>query len=197
MRFLKNIKFNQLIVNKKVFIAICVIAVMAISSVCGIMAYNTDSGRKVNNFTVGRVEIEVSEQYEAPESLTPGTSFTKKPIIKNTGSMECYVRARIDFSDETVKDYVSLDLNSNWIKNNEDGYYYYSKKLPVGDTIGSGSGDKKDDAPFTTVTIGDLPDGTTSLDPFDIYVYVEAVEARDYTNYADAWQYFLEQHPET
>ena len=181
MRFFKKINLSSLAKNKKIFIITCLIATVAVSSVCGILAYYTDAKEAKNDFTVGQVNVVIEEEFNPPKVLEPGTVFTKKPIVLNNGNMECYVRAKIAFSDESVKSYTSLDLNTEkWIYNNADGYYYYTQKLGVNErTI----------APFTQVSISNTVN-PADVSAFELFVYAEAVEARDFTDYMDAWEYF-------
>ena len=177
MRILSKINPTGFVVNKKIFALTCLIAAIVISSVCGAVAYYSDSAAAKNDFTVGQVTVTVNEEFDPPEGIEPGIPFTKKPTVQNTGDMECYVRIKIVFSDESVKPFTTLDLNTDdWVYNNIDDCYYYTQKLGLNEST---------EAPFTQVTLS-----TVDVPAFDLFVYAEAVEARDFTNYTDAWEYF-------
>lgn len=55
---------------------------------------STDPGTRVNVFTVGDIEIELSEEHWKPEEageLHPGEKTGKDPVIQNTGLNDAYV----------------------------------------------------------------------------------------------------------
>ena len=168
--------------NKKIAIlalALCMVAAIAIT---GTIAYFTDEAEKTNTFTIGNVDIELSEpnwdangSKEAPE-VYPGEALAKDPTITNKGENPCFVRINVtgldclgDAGMITYKtDYVADKLGDNWVEHT-DGYFYYTKPLAVG---------TKTDALFDQIVI---PTGVTNGNgelEYDVIVSAQAVQAQ-------------------
>lgn len=90
--------------NKKVKVLLAVGALTGVLATGGALAYFTDKDEGVNQFTVGRVEIDLQEPEwekkpdedgnEIPdeaEDMTPNQTISKDPKIKNTGVNDAYV----------------------------------------------------------------------------------------------------------
>lgn len=95
---------------KKKTILVAAIAVMLVAAlvVGGTLAYFTDkSDAKVNNFTVGNVKIDLTEDKwnaAADHTLVPGKFYDKNPTIKvDANSQDAYVFLKLDLNK-----YVSL-----------------------------------------------------------------------------------------
>ena len=71
-------------------IAVCVVLVVALS-IGATLAYLTDRDSKVNTFTVGNVDIELTEDFEQGSKLLPGEEIAKKPVITNNGENDAWV----------------------------------------------------------------------------------------------------------
>lgn len=167
---------------KKKIVTICLVAALAATALIGgSLAYFTDTEQKDNVFTVGNVDITLTEpnwdgsgSQDAPEAY-PGEALAKDPTVTNNGANPCFVRIKVEGlnclapADSIAyrTDYVTDKLGDNWVKGT-DGYFYYNKVLAVGDTT---------DALFdqivipTNVTNG--YDGT-----YDVVVKAEAVQAQ-------------------
>ena len=82
---------------KKKIIAFClVIALSATAVIGGTLAYFTDTDEATNTFTMGNVQIDLEETFDAQNAvLRPGSQSTnkieKKVWIENTGSENAYV----------------------------------------------------------------------------------------------------------
>ena len=158
------------------------LSMLAILAVGATIAYFTDKDDATNTFTVGKVDITLTEpnwaasgSQDAPE-VYPGEPLAKDPTVKNIGANPCFVRVKVtgldclgDANMITYRtDYVDGKLGDKWEKHT-DGYYYYNTVLAVGATT---------DALFdqivipTSLTNGD---GTTE---YDIDVVAEAVQAQ-------------------
>lgn len=168
---------------KKKIIAVCLIVAMAaIAVVGGTLAWFTDDEVATNTFTVGNVDITLTEpnwtstgSQDAPE-VYPGEPLAKDPTVKNDGANPCFVRIKVTGLDclapagmITYKtDYVTDKLGDNWVKHT-DGYFYYNKVLAAGDTT---------DALFDQIVIPtDLENGNAESE-FDVVVTAEAVQAQ-------------------
>lgn len=77
-------------------------AVVACLGVAGVSAYFTDAQAKTNTFTVGKIDIELTEpNWENPDNndegpgdpdeITPGEELPKDPKVTNNGNNEAYV----------------------------------------------------------------------------------------------------------
>ena len=63
--------------------------------------------------------------------VPPGKSVVKRVKIRNEGSVACYIRAALIFS-EPIEAIEGLDTE-NWVKG-EDDYYYYKKPVSEGES---------------------------------------------------------------
>ncbi len=136
--------------KKKIF-ALCLVALLAVTAVTGAtLAYFTDTDDASNEFTVGNVDIELTEpkwdttgKAEAEDSY-PGEPLAKDPTVTNVGKNPCFVRISVTNLDQFTEqfgadamiryctNYVTDALGTDWVLH-EDGYYYYSKVLAVGE----------------------------------------------------------------
>ena len=87
---------------KKKIIALCLcIALLAIAIVGGTMAYFTDEHEQTNTFTMGKVDIELSEPNYVPTEngklrVYPGQTYAKDPTITVAADSEdCYLVATV------------------------------------------------------------------------------------------------------
>lgn len=168
---------------KKKIIAVCLIVAMAaIAVVGGTLAWFTDDEEATNTFTVGNVDITLTEpnwegtgSQDAPE-VYPGEPLAKDPTVKNDGANPCFVRIKVTGLDclapagmITYKtDYVTGKLGDNWVDGG-DGYFYYNQVLAVGATT---------DALFDQIVMPtDLENGDAESE-FNVVVTAEAVQAQ-------------------
>ncbi len=168
--------------KKKITAIALVVCLVAVAVVGGSLAYFTDTDKAENTFTVGNVDITLTEpnwegsgSQDAPE-VYPGEPLAKDPTVKNTGANPCFVRVKVTGLDclapagnITYKtDYVAGKLGDNWVKHT-DGYFYYNQVLAVGD---------KTDALFDQIVIPtDLENGDAEAE-FNVVVSAEAVQAQ-------------------
>lgn len=171
---------------RKIKVAIILISVLLACSVGTLQAYFTDSDSKNNKISPQKNEIKVVEEFNPPDSLVENSTFVKKPTVKCTEGVDCYVRIYCEFNDSNVAKFASMDWNTtDWTEKQPDGYYYYKKKISKGEET---------KPLFTKVSIAD---GTASLlKDFDIIVYAESVQAFNtstktfYSDYISAWKYW-------
>ncbi len=157
-------------------------------------AYLKSDVSAMNKFKVGETDIKVEEpSYTPPEKIYPGLKVDKKPIVKNTGNLSCYVRMRIVFSDSRAEEFCELDWNtdngSGWKYNDVDGYYYYINVLKPGDSTPPLFKSVKIYETKPTPSNGDPVATYTAEDiiEFDITPYAESVQAAEKKDYEDAW----------
>ena len=159
--------------------AVCMVAILAIG---GTLAYFTSTKEATNTFTVGNVDITLTEpkwegsgSQDAPE-VYPGEPLAKDPTVKNTGANPCFVRIKVTGLDCLAPagnityrtDYVNEKIGDNW-ELHTDGYFYYNKVLEVGATT---------DALFDQIVIPtNLTNGDAEKE-FNVVVTAEAVQAQ-------------------
>ena len=174
--------------NKKVKISLLVGAILLISftSFKATQAYLTYRRNVLNTFKVGYNTIEVEEDYTPPDKIEVGETAFKKTIkVKNTGTVPCYVRVRMEYSDSDMKKYCEnmyngeyIDANEfpnaiesksggKWIYSTEDTCYYYTKKVKPNESTDNL-------LEYVRINIPDT-DGDKIKD-FDIYVYAESIQ---------------------
>lgn len=87
--------------SKKKIISLCLVVCLLATAIGGTLAYFTDTDSEKNTFTVGNVDIEVSETNKingvdvtgnAFTNVMPGTKITKTPVVTNNSSEDAYVR---------------------------------------------------------------------------------------------------------
>lgn len=168
---------------KKKILATCLVVCLLATAIIGTtLAYFTDTDAKTNTFTVGNVDIILTEpnwdasgSEDAPE-VYPGEPLAKDPTVENDGKNPCFVRIKVAGLDCLMPegmitfrtDYVNGKLGDGWV-DGEDGYFYYEGVLAVGETT---------DALFDQIVI---PTGLTNGDGKtlkNIVVTAEAVQAQ-------------------
>ena len=89
---------------KKKLVTVCLVACMAVTAVAGgTLAYFTDAKQATNTFTVGNVELELTEtawDNGAEHKLMPSANWEKNPVIKLKGSERAYVMAEVTLSKD-------------------------------------------------------------------------------------------------
>lgn len=167
--------------KKKLVTGALIAAFGAVAITGGTLAYFTDTEQADNTFTVGNVDITLTEPHwttsgiqDAPE-VYPGEPLAKDPTVKNDGANPCFVRIKVTGLDCLAPagnityrtDYVTDKLGDNWVKG-ADGYFYYNQVLAVGATT---------DALFDQIVMPtDLTNGYTAN--YDVVVTAEAVQAQ-------------------
>lgn len=128
---------------KRKLLAMCLVAALAATAVIGgTLAYFTDSDAAENTFTVGNVDIALTEpDWEAKgkaeaETVYPGEPLAKDPTVENVGANPCFVRVSVSNLDQFgekgnivyLTDYEEGKLGEGWI-DGKDGYFYWTKPL--------------------------------------------------------------------
>ena len=165
---------------KKKIIAMCATVAIAAVAVGGTLAYFTAEDSETNTFTVGNVAIDLTEPgweaagEEEAKGAYPGEPLAKDPTVENTGDNPCFVRIEVTNLDQFGNkgdiqyrtDYVLGKLGENWALHT-DGYFYYTKVLPEGETT---------DALFDQIVMPTGLEGNEATE--DIVVTAQAVQAQ-------------------
>lgn len=156
--------------------------------VTGVLAYFTNKKDSSNKFTVAENVIRIDETFPDPTIVVGTNTYTKEVKITNTGTVPCYTRVFLEFSDNDVRSNstVSTDgtnyypiselkdhLPNGWVYVNSTDdalspYYYYTGKLAVGAST-----------PILIKSVKTTFADEDDIEPFDIYVYAESVQATD------------------
>lgn len=174
-------------------LAVCILAVGIIGAT---MSYFTDTDEKTNVFTMGKVDITLTEESEADlgdstvkrgvvgedgvtfTNVLPNEKYAKKPIIKNeTDSNTCWVAVEVTVKNAFAHDDLFVDLQGNWTQKSRtvgatDTVYrlMYGNKVEKGNTV----------SPFTKVQINPeltKEDASTVNYEFTMKVIACAVQA--------------------
>ena len=136
-------------------------------------AYLINGDKAVNTMDATEVNVHIEEDFTTPSDPKPGDQISKKPRVVNDSNVNCYVRMRVNVTNEDLLDPISV--NSGWTLKS-DGFYYWNSVLKPGEKTGN---------LFENVRIKSdaLKEGIHDL---DVLVYAEAVQAG--SNSADsAW----------
>lgn len=101
--------------NKKVAKATAVCALAGVMLIGGAMAYFTDADTATNEFTVGKISIDLTEPgWTPPEDITPNQEIEKDPQITNDGVNSAYVFMQVKVPTKSV-----VTANEDGTKNAE------------------------------------------------------------------------------
>ena len=114
--------------SKKKIISLCLVVCLLATAIGGTLAYFTDTDSEKNTFTVGNVDIEVSETNKingvdvtgnAFEKVMPGSVITKTPVVTNNSSEDAYVRVVVRATNQEelyalLEKYSETDVFVGW-----------------------------------------------------------------------------------
>lgn len=179
-----------------VVVAVCALAVLAIGST---FAFFTSQSHADNTFTMGNLEIDLTETSEASEGVKagtvadnhkgieytnalPGDTFSKVPVVSNESNNTAWIRVSVDVNPVDGKGFVedyAKELKANIVADMEtrgwalgaDGYLYY-------DTILAAKGEAGDSVTlFETVKIPTTWGNDAAEMGFTIDINAYAVQA--------------------
>ncbi len=171
--------------KKKILSVALAAALTSVAIVGSSLAYFTDRKEATNTLTIGNVKIDLTEPNweatgeEEAEEMYPGEAVAKDPTVANIGANPAFVRVKVIWPEDVVlsyrTDYQDNQLGKNWVYNDTDGYFYYSKVLDINETT---------DALFDQIVLStDTTNGDTAVD-YDVVVVAEAIQAQ---GAADQW----------
>ncbi|MBR3786554.1 MAG: hypothetical protein IKJ77_09125 [Firmicutes bacterium] len=100
--------------KKKALSMLAVVALIGIIAVGGMLAYLSDKDGEANVFTVGNVDIDLTEEFAQGSPLKPGVTVKKIPTVKNTGKDPAWVWTTVAVP-EALDDVIELlDKHSDW-----------------------------------------------------------------------------------
>ena len=202
-----HLKRKEDSMKKKIITSCLVVALLVVGIVGASLAYFTDKDSADNTFTVGNVKIDLTEtEWKTPDSVAPGATYDKNPVVVNTGANDAYIRVDVTITDwaafkAAAAAHEITDLSTIFAGHDENKWtrvsikedtatdtatysYYYNAKL-VKDT--------STEALFTSVTI---PAAFTSADmeaiagtdgQFSIKIVAHAIQADGFDTVQEAF----------
>lgn len=183
--------------KKSLVLTMASVAAIAAIGVGATFAYFTDSKETSNPFTLGDIEIELTEPNwdEANGvNILPMQTVEKDPTVTNTGDNDAYIFVKVTVptaevmveGDETASTQELFTLNnisSNWtlISSNDSEYVYaYNEAVAPGDST---------DALFESVTLVNLieDDYAEIIESLDIDVQAYGVQTVSFDDAEAAW----------
>ena len=166
--------------SKKSLILVVSLVLALTMGLGGTLAFFTDRDSETNIFTVGNVDIDLTEDFEQGAELVPGKDIEKKPVITNVGNNDAYVwmTAAVPAGLEDPDGNASKNLlHWNWLGGTDEAYmngktqadidaYIEKGYLPEGTTleqIQAGDYWKLD---------GTTPVGTQEIDGVEYNIYL-------------------------
>lgn len=158
-------------------------------------SFFTDSQSCINSVFCGRNTTKITEEFPEtdPKALEENPEYTKKVWVENTSygisghQADCYVRVSLSYSDYDIAQGLTLQgLNTkDWIYHVQDGYYYYRYPLKEGESTKQlFTGFQID----SSLTADAKKEG---IKDFSILIYEESVQAEGFSDYQEAWNYYL------
>ncbi|MGN1129704.1 MAG: hypothetical protein ACI4T6_12235 [Candidatus Flemingiibacterium sp.] len=174
--------------NKVVLLALCMVALIAVS-VLGTMAYlATKTAPIVNTFTVGNVSIALAET-TSEYKMVPGNDIDKDPkVTVKANSEDCWLFVKIDES-ANLEEFIQYSVATGWTqltddKGNVDGVFFRTVPTSENDQVFEVLADNKVTV-LSTVT-KDALQGITSSPTLTFTAY--AVQEDNVGTALDAWK---------
>jgi len=167
----------------------------------GTLAYLRDSDTKTNTFTLGNVDIQLTEpKYDAAKDhvLSPGATVAKDPTISNISKTTAYVWMDVVLPDD-VADYITWTLNNGWSQYKKvEGDTATTVTLKYASTLAE---NESTSAAFDTITLAEsIPSDVFNAlaDEISIVVNAYAIEAAAFETFDLAYAaYNNESNPDT
>lgn len=112
--------------------AICIFAIGVGSTLA---VFTALSEPVINTFTVGKVEIALTETTGESYYMTPGATVAKDPkVTVKGGSEDCWLFVKVDRS-ASLDSYISYELSEGWVAlHSQSGVYYRQVEKSSADT---------------------------------------------------------------
>ena len=178
--------------KKKLTIAALILALVLL--IGGVVAFFTDQKDASNVFTLGDVEITLTEPSWVAtngQNMSPGKTVAKDPTITNTGSMPAYVFAEVKVpmtTETTPREVFTYTLNSGWVEvgtgTTADGVTTHVYAYGTASAMTSLAAAAATPAVFSSVTLNSaIADPSTITldgnDQFKLDIKAKAIQAND------------------
>lgn len=181
---------------------ICIAILAVISAGIGVtIAYLGHSQQAENNVVIGHDDADITEEFLPPSEQSMVSENQKDVTFQNTGTVPCFVRVYVEFSDRDIADRASVKLGDTYYLWNDfkndmvysryssdwrfipengtklGGYFYYTKMLQPGESTSSVFTDVKVDFRIDDQGNTDPNESNTDLiRDYDMIVYTETVQ---------------------
>lgn len=122
--------------KKKSFVMVLALVLVFAVAVGGVVAWLTDkTGSVVNTFTVGDINITLTESPNLDLKMVPGNTIAKDPKVTVVGGSEaCYLFVKVDKANWNDKLTYTIENKNGWTfyKTEGDTTYYYQKVNATG-----------------------------------------------------------------
>ncbi len=177
---------------KKKIIALCLVAVLALTAIGGTLAYFTDTDEAENVFIVGNIDIELHERVSAEvqwtdnddyqdwlddQTILPGQTLPKVVNVKNVGGNDAYVRVTITYPENITLDLPEVE---GWTCVNENGKAVWTATAPLAPGA-------ETPVLLNNITLGADVTELDALSAYQVDVYVDAIQAVTFADAAEAY----------
>ena len=183
--------------KKSLVVTMASVAAIAAIGVGSTFAYFTSQDEATNAFTLGDIEIELTEDNWDEDNgvnILPMQTIAKDPAVTNTGLNDAYIflkvtvpQAEVQLEGQEaaeVQDLFTLNnISDNWtLVSEENGVYVYAYNETVAPEAST-------DALFDSVTLANLveADYAEVIESLDINVEAYGVQTVSFESAADAW----------
>lgn len=174
--------------KKKISLVITAAALVGLLAVGGTLAWFTDTEQATNTFTTGNVAIDLFENDDKIDNenedgfaginydnIVPGDVEDKLVEVQNVGSVDAYIRVKVDaaFEEEFDSEFdlyelINFNVGDNGAWEQVGDYYYYKGKTAPGEKIAE---------LFSTVSIPTTWGNEYADKSFSIQIFVDAIQA--------------------
>lgn len=135
--------------KKKALLMVLAAALIVVASIGGTLAWLTSNDSMTNTFTVGDLNIDLTEtNWVTNAKIVPGVSIPKNPVVTvGTGSESADVYMSVTVPASLQNSQITFDVDPDWIWDAAKGCYKYDSAVAAGAST---------DPLFTTVKIGNL-----------------------------------------
>ena len=172
------------------------------------------SGKQINSIPIGYDSVEIIEEFIPPTKQQAITEYKKKVQVRNNGSVPCFVRVYVEFSDSRISDISSFSSDSQnyytasrdtsnkdayvnhlpdkwvFIPDNDNGvlagYFYYTEPIAP-ESVSSAIFE------YVKTDYTDYKDSEFAPIQYEIIVYAESVQiigtsGTDFSAIEDGWK---------
>jgi len=191
--------------QKKTILAVVSGAVL-ISLVGVLFAYFGANDAEPNLIGIGEDKVTVEETFVPPKQTSDPFAYRKLVKIKNTGTIPCYIRVRLEFSNSEVQNIASFSAENQkvydiapdstafksakikegddyYINNLPDGWVYVWEKNQQDPTVTQGYyyytkpvASEKETSALISWIRMNYEDSSVQIQAHDVYVYSESVQ---------------------
>lgn len=195
---------------KKKILTLCLCVILCSASVVfGTLAYFTDTEfANVSTITMGGVQIEwvdadtessieKIELFKEGDIIIPGETKTATLAVKNTGTVDAYLRVNVGLKAADMALFSKIQLNGTPLTNpvkktvtvdgKEEKYMFYS--LIIGDVLGAGNS-WKSQTNALQLTLDGSVESDKSGHQIDIHFLAEAIQKTGFDNATAAFNAF-------